>query len=68
MPVYETDVVVSCTPEKAFDFLVRPANLLLGLPAGLSVEADRRAERLLSARALLFKVASSAFRRRSPTK
>jgi len=46
MPVFETDVVVSCAPEKAFDFLVRPANLLLVSPPEFQLKLIDAPERL----------------------
>jgi ligand-binding SRPBCC domain-containing protein len=32
MPVFEAEVVVSCSPAKAFEFLIHPANVLLVSP------------------------------------
>jgi ligand-binding SRPBCC domain-containing protein len=54
MPVFETDVTVSCSPERAFDFLVRPANLLLVSPPEFHLKLIEAPERLALGSRIIF--------------
>jgi ligand-binding SRPBCC domain-containing protein len=46
MPVFETETLLACPPEKVFDFLARPANLLLVSPPELKMRLVDGPERL----------------------
>lgn len=46
MPVFESAVNVACSPERAFEFLARPANLLLVTPPDVSMTLLDAPERL----------------------
>jgi ligand-binding SRPBCC domain-containing protein len=46
MPVFESEVEVACSPDKAFEFLARPANLLLVTPPDVSMTLVDAPERL----------------------
>jgi len=46
MPVFESDVVVDAPPESAFEFLVRPANLLHVSPPDFKLKLLEAPERL----------------------
>lgn len=46
MPVFESTVEVTCSPDRAFEFLARPANLLLVTPPDVSMKIVEAPERL----------------------
>ncbi|MFO0807942.1 MAG: hypothetical protein U0746_04925 [Gemmataceae bacterium] len=46
MPVFEAVTVVACQPATAFDFLARPANLLLVTPREMRIELIAPPDRL----------------------
>jgi ligand-binding SRPBCC domain-containing protein len=46
MPVFETETFLSCPPAAVFDFLARPANLLLVSPPDLNLKFVAGPERL----------------------
>jgi ligand-binding SRPBCC domain-containing protein len=46
MPVFETETILACPPEAVFDFLARPANLLLVYPPDLNLKLVAGPERL----------------------
>lgn len=56
MALFESSVAVACLPEKAWDFLVRPANLKLITPPDVGLHLVEAPEVLSLGSKLLFKV------------
>jgi ligand-binding SRPBCC domain-containing protein len=56
MALFETSVAIACPPEKAWDFLVRPANLKLITPPEVGLHLVEAPEVLELGSKLLFKV------------
>ena len=56
MALFETSVAIACPPEKAWDFLVRPANLQLITPPDVGLHLVEAPEVLELGSKLLFKV------------
>lgn len=56
MAVFETSVAIACSPEQAWNFLVRPANLKLITPPDVGLHLVEAPEVLELGSKLLFKV------------
>ncbi|MSR57526.1 MAG: hypothetical protein EXS05_07625 [Planctomycetaceae bacterium] len=56
MALFETSVAISCPPDKAWDFLIRPANLELLTPPEVGLRVVEAPEILELGSRLLFKV------------